>query len=174
MNVTAKSRYALKVMIDLAVLYETHGPHKTKNRKDLSSSNKISLNFFDQVLFRLRSKELIHSVRGSKGGLQLKKSPHLITVFDILIAVEDQLYPVRCITGECSIVNQCISHDAWHIVTKSFTDSLKSQNLLTLATSWTHKQTYLTPPLTPTIRPADLNQRIPCRVPMTLAPTCQS
>jgi Rrf2 family protein len=68
-NITAKSRYALKIMMDLAV-QEDHGHQQ---RHNIAQRQNIPLDFMDQITSRLRAAGLVASIRGRSGGFQLSK-----------------------------------------------------------------------------------------------------
>ena len=110
MNLTAKSRYAIKIMTALAQDSE----EKVTKREKISKQHSIPKNFMDQITSRLKAHKLITTTRGPLGGLKIAKKPEQISVWDIFEAVEDNLKPVSCLESEdCSLIHQCISQDIW-------------------------------------------------------------
>jgi len=110
MNFTAKSRYALKIMMALSKQDEIG----LQTRIEVSKRHGIPLDFMDQILARLKSAELIQTTRGRSGGLCLSKPSSSISLWDIFKAVEDNLYPVQCLENEgCGFGNECISKNIW-------------------------------------------------------------
>jgi Rrf2 family protein len=111
MNITSRSRYAIKILMDLAVHRDL--PHVA--RKDIALRQGISSDYLDQIMIRLRRNGLVASVRGRGGGYRLGRAPGIISVWDIFAAVEDSLYPVECVDTEssCAFEAACISHAAW-------------------------------------------------------------
>jgi len=69
MRLTTKGRYAVTAMLDLALHTKT-GP---TNLADISSRQKISLSYLEQLFSKLRRNELVSSVRGPGGGYQLSR-----------------------------------------------------------------------------------------------------
>ncbi len=137
MNITAKSRYALKIMMDLAANEESGH----QQRHNIAMRQGISLDFMDQVTARLRSAGLVESIRGRSGGVQLGKPTTEISLWEIFIAVEDNLYPVKCLDHElCDLEDQCISVDAWNEVFSSFKQVLVRQSLHELVVKWKNKK----------------------------------
>lgn len=59
--------------------------------REISANADIPQNYLEQLLSKLRRAGLVTSVRGSKGGYLLAKEAKEIQVFDILIALEDDL-----------------------------------------------------------------------------------
>ena len=131
MHITAKSRYALKIMLELALF-----PNELLKRSAIAKKHQIPLDFMDQITSRLRKKELISTVRGPLGGLRLSIPPQKINLWDIFSAVEDQVYPVKCLHAHtCEHENDCIAFDAWHEIFFSIQTELRKKNLAKLASS---------------------------------------
>jgi cysteine desulfurase len=133
-NLTAKSRYALKIMMDLAA-HETEGHQQ---RAKMAARQSVPLEFMDQVLSRLREHDLIVSIRGRNGGVALKRPPAEISLWDIFVAVEDRFFPVLCVQEHhlCNGEEQCISSDAWSEVYSELQGVLASKNLKDLLAKW--------------------------------------
>jgi Rrf2 family iron-sulfur cluster assembly transcriptional regulator len=131
MNLTSKSRYAFKIMIDLAV----RSAGTQAERGVVVARHGIPASYMDQILLRLRNAELVVSARGRKGGYRLARRPDEISVLDIVVAVEDALEPVQCLVASELCVHQetCVSKDAWHHVYEAMKTSLKGLTLKALA-----------------------------------------
>lgn len=139
MNITAKSRYALKVMIDLA-LFSTK---ELQQRSSLAERQGIPIDYMDHILQRLKSSELIKTVRGRGGGLCLGRNPEDISAWDIVKAVEDITSPVQCIVEPCGHEDSCFSKDAWELIYLDIVTSLKSRTLSALVHQEYSKQVTL-------------------------------
>ncbi|PIU40594.1 MAG: Rrf2 family transcriptional regulator, partial [Candidatus Omnitrophica bacterium CG07_land_8_20_14_0_80_50_8] len=61
----------------------------------------------------LRKAGLVKSVRGSQGGYNLARDPSLITVGDVIRALEGPIAPVYCVSeedpGSCDEADYCIT-----------------------------------------------------------------
>ncbi len=89
MKITSKGRYALIIMIEIAMCYqEGH-----VSLRSLSENQQISLKFSEQIVRGLCKAGLLTSVRGSRGGYMLVKPPSRYTVGEILRTTEDSLVP---------------------------------------------------------------------------------
>lgn len=141
MNFTAKSRYALKIMMDLADSKLVGRQQRNK----IAMRQGISVDFMDHIMARLRNKELIESTRGRFGGFELKKSAEEISLWDIFDAVEDNIYPVQCIEDHdaCKFEASCISYDAWSDVFYSIKKELASKTLASMVQKWQQKKVHL-------------------------------
>lgn len=62
-----------------------------------------------KILQKLKDRDMIASLPGSRGGYQLKKSLDTITLQDVVMAVHDETDIISCNTsGGCTIPNQCL------------------------------------------------------------------
>ncbi|HWP50117.1 MAG TPA: Rrf2 family transcriptional regulator [Clostridia bacterium] len=86
---SAKGRYALAAVIDMAQQYQ-NGEYITI----FSISEKLGISkiYLEQVFSLLKRAELVLSVKGAQGGYQLTRMPRQITVLDVLLAVEQSLF----------------------------------------------------------------------------------
>jgi Rrf2 family protein len=89
MRISSKGRYALVAAINLAQKYGT-GEHTTV----LSISDRFGISkiYLEQVFSLLKRGGIVTSVKGAMGGYQLARSPKMLTLTDILSAVELPLF----------------------------------------------------------------------------------
>lgn len=80
MKISTKGRYALRVMIDLAV--NDKGDYVSL--KDISNRQEVSLKYLEQIMAMLNKAGYVKSTRGNNGGYRLAKSPEEYKVGDIL------------------------------------------------------------------------------------------
>jgi Rrf2 family protein len=135
MNITSKSRYALKIMMDLAY----HSRDGTIVRRvDIADRQGIPTDYLDQIMMKLRSGKLVDSVRGRAGGYRLAKSAEDISVWELFTSVEDTLIPVNCIVENqtCGFQTHCISKDAWMEIFMAMQGSLSQITLAGLVERW--------------------------------------
>lgn len=84
MRLSAKSRFAVAAMIDLA-LREKSGPVPLNA---IGVRLQISLSYLEQLFSKLRQHGLVDSTRGPGGGYTLSRPEQAISVADIISAVE--------------------------------------------------------------------------------------
>lgn len=87
MKLTTRGRYALQAIMDLVT--NSHG--KAIKLEDISSRQKISLHYLEQLFRKLRIVGVVKSVRGPGGGYVLGREPSNITVKEILLGVDEQV-----------------------------------------------------------------------------------
>ena len=108
MKISTKGRYALRLMLDLAV-NNTGAPISLK---DIAKRENISDKYLEQIISVLNKAGYVKSVRGAQGGYSLRKKPEEYTVGMILRLTEGSLAPVSCLEdGEvsCEHVDDCVS-----------------------------------------------------------------
>jgi len=89
MRISAKGRYALAVMVQMA---ENYGNGEYIAVVNISKNLGISKIYLEQIFSLLKKSGLLHSVKGTQGGYHLARRPRMITAVDILSAVENSLF----------------------------------------------------------------------------------
>jgi Rrf2 family protein len=87
MKISTKSRYAIKLMIDIAV--NEHSGNVSI--KDVSERRNISVKYLEQIVGALSRSGFVKSQRGAQGGYQLVKSADKYTVGSIIRAMEGEI-----------------------------------------------------------------------------------
>ena len=83
MKLSAKGRYAIKAMMNIA-LNDTNTP---KTLLEISKHQGISLSYLEQLFALLRKNNLVAGVRGPGGGYRLSADPSEITIAQIIKAI---------------------------------------------------------------------------------------
>ena len=121
MKISTKGRYALRVMLDLAL----HAPHGGSggyiSLKEIASRQEISDKYLEQIIMPLVRAGYVRSSRGAGGGYQLAGPASCCTVGDILRLMEGGLAPVDCIEdvprasriGSCPRSGFCVTRDVF-------------------------------------------------------------
>ncbi|MBE5860059.1 MAG: Rrf2 family transcriptional regulator [Butyrivibrio sp.] len=128
MKISTKGRYALRVMIDLAL----HDDGNYIALKDISARQNLKIKYLEQIVTNLGKAGLIKSMRGNNGGHRLKKKPEEYRVGDILRAVEGDLAPVECLEGDdiiCPALDRCPTISFWKGLDKAINDYVDSFTL---------------------------------------------
>lgn len=117
MKVSMKSRYALRLMLALAL-------HERENLsvKTVATMQGISEKYLEQVIPLLVRSGYVESVRGAKGGYHLTKNPDDYTIGMILRAVEGSIAPVSCLDDEvnqCARCKECVTLELWEQVDRA-------------------------------------------------------
>ena len=110
MRLTAKGRYAVSAMLDLA-LHDGEGPISLA---DISERQDISLSYLEQLFSKLRRNGLVSSVRGPGGGYTLSRVAEQIFVAEIIDSVDESVDATRCHgRADCQHGAKCLTHEHW-------------------------------------------------------------
>lgn len=110
MKISTKGRYALRLMLDLAL----NGQGQPAALRDVAGRQDISEKYLEQLVAPMTRAGLLKSVRGASGGYLLTRSPADYTVGEILRTQEGSLAPVECADGQaCARSGQCVTVDLW-------------------------------------------------------------
>ena len=90
MKISTKGRYALRLMLDIAL--NSHGA--AVPLRDVAQRQEISDKYLEQIVTQLSRAGLVRSVRGAGGGYLLTREPEEYTVGEILRVLEGNLAPV--------------------------------------------------------------------------------
>ena len=135
MRLTTKGRFAVTAMVDLA-LHDAGGP---VTLAEISSRQKISLSYLEQLFGKLRRHALVDSVRGPGGGYRLAKETGHISVADIILAVDEPIDATQCGGKEnCHDEQKCLTHDLWATLNDRIFDYLGAVTLRELVEN--HRQ----------------------------------
>ena len=129
MIVSAKGRYALRVMIALAAR-EKSGPVPLK---ELSAEESIPHKFLEQIMTELAKAGLVESARGKTGGYFIARSPRECTAADILRVTETSLAAAECTgNGDCPRAETCPTLPMWRALDEAIDECLKKYTLADL------------------------------------------
>lgn len=112
MNVSTKTRYALRMLVDIAAFQDT-GKVKIK---DICQRQDISQKYLEQIVGVLTKVDLVRGERGPQGGYILTRPASQITVAEVVTLLEGGVAPVPCIKGDtvdCDRKDSCTTLDMW-------------------------------------------------------------
>lgn len=112
MKISTKGRYALRLMLDLAM----NNTGEFIPLKNVSERQDISVKYLEQIITVLVKAGFVKGLRGSRGGYKLAKNPEDYTVGMILRLTEGSLAPVACLDDEvntCERACDCITLGLW-------------------------------------------------------------
>lgn len=131
MKISTKGRYAVRLMLDIAV----HSDEGNVSLKDVSKRQDISLKYLEQIVNTLSKAGFLRSQRGAQGGYKMTKSPAEYTVGDILRVTEGELAPVACLeegAGDCPKAGSCPTVQFWSGFYKTISDYLDGTTIADL------------------------------------------
>lgn len=111
MKVSTKGRYALILMLDLA-LNNTGEPIRLK---DVAARQQISEKYLEHIIAVLNKAGYVKSIRGPQGGYMLKNEPEYYTVGMILRLTEGNLSPESYVDME-SFEGESVTLRIWKML----------------------------------------------------------
>lgn len=132
MKISTKGRYALRLMIDLAV----NSVGEPVSLKDVAKRQGISEKYLEQIISVLNRAGYVKSIRGAQGGYLLRRAPEEYTVGMILRLTEGSLAPVTCVEDgdfPCERQENCVTVILWKKINdaiNSVVDSITLQDLV--------------------------------------------
>lgn len=96
MKISTKGRYALRLMLDLAL----NNSGKPVRIRDVSERQNISDKYLEQIISVLNKARFVRSIRGPQGGYLLTRRPEEYTVGMILRLTEGAWRRVDCVDEE--------------------------------------------------------------------------
>ena len=118
MKISTKGRYAVRLMLDVAI----HGMDKNVSMRDVAERQNISIKYLEQIVSILTRVGYLKSVRGAQGGYRL--------------TTEGTLSPVSCLEDEentCPRVSVCPTIKLWkglYDVINKYVDSITLEDLV--------------------------------------------
>ena len=130
MKISTKGRYALRLMVDLAIA----GSPAPISLKDVAARQNLSDKYLEQIVTPLSHAGLVRSVRGAGGGYLLTRKPEEYTVCDSLRPLEGDLAPVECATDAtyCDRCGQCVTLELWQDIHRAVSQVVDNTTLADL------------------------------------------
>ena len=126
MQLTTKGRLAVTAMIDLG-LRQNRWPVTLAG---ISQRQRISLSYLEQLFAKLRRHQLVESTRGPGGGYRLAKPMELVSVADIIFAVDEPMDTPQFASKENGDNGQrCTTLELWTSLNRQMIDFLDSVSL---------------------------------------------
>ncbi|HOK42377.1 MAG TPA: Rrf2 family transcriptional regulator [Thermoclostridium caenicola] len=131
MKISTRGRYALRLMLDLAL----NGQDQYVTIKSVAERQEISYKYLEQIITVLNKAGFVRSIRGAQGGYKLSRPPEEYTVGMILRQIEGNLVPVACMEDEpnqCPRSSKCVTLDVWKQLSDAINNVLDSITLADL------------------------------------------
>ena len=116
MKLSTKGRYGARATLELALQYGS-GPIMVR---EIAANQDISVRYLEHILNTLRATGLVNSTRGAKGGYELSKPPAMVTLGDIVRALEGPMDIVDCVRDNgCPKISKCVMCEIWNEIKTS-------------------------------------------------------
>lgn len=132
MKISTKGRYALRMLLDLAM----NQGEGFVALKDIADRQNVSKKYLEQIVPMLNKSDILLTSRGFQGGYRLAQTPDQYTVGAILRITEGNLAPVACLVCDpvdCQRSTECITLPVWqglNRVINQYLDSITLQDIL--------------------------------------------
>jgi Rrf2 family protein len=110
MNLSKRSEYALRALIDLGIARELGRP--ILQVSELAAKEKLPVKFLEQILTQLRSAGFVETRRGKHGGYALAKPNSRIKIGAVIRLLDGPLAPIPCVSR--SAYDRCTCPDEAH------------------------------------------------------------
>lgn len=133
MKISTRGRYALRMMLDIA-MHNENGPVRIR---DIAARQKVSVKYLEQIVGVLAKAGYLTSQRGPQGGYLLARKPAEYTVGMILRVTEGDLAPVACVDGayDCPREEDCVTIRIWRELNEAISNVIDRYTLEDLV-SW--------------------------------------
>lgn len=130
MRITTWAEYGLICALHLARRAD-EGP---VTGRDIAERERLSSDYVEQILLRLRRAEIVRSTRGARGGYQLARDAEDITVRDVVQASELSTFELHCVTHpvdseRCSDSSECSIRPVWLMLQQRIDEVLEGVRL---------------------------------------------
>ncbi len=130
MNISAKSKYAVRALVELA----QHNEGLPVPIGDIASKRDIPLQFLEQLFSSLRKAGILNSHRGVRGGFSFKRLPEDVSVLDVIEILDGNIAPAACTIGAaCDKAERCAVRDVWTDAKSSLEGVLAGATIADLA-----------------------------------------
>jgi len=133
--------YAIRTLSYLA----QSSDHSPAQGREIAKAERLPAAILGKVLQELVRKGLLESRRGPGGGFLLARRAELITLRDVVAAIDGLDHFLECPVGleECSDESPCPVHDTWKALRTQMMDYLEATTLVDMAAAVARKKELL-------------------------------
>ena len=119
----------------VVMVYLARRDEQLLNARDIAHHTRLSVPTVSKLLKRLTAAGLLNSVRGVAGGYRLQRSAALISVAEILYALDESRGLTECSSHEndCILQHVCHVQGNWRLISQAIDAALGSVSLDMLA-----------------------------------------
>lgn len=131
MQITRQADYAVRAVLCLA----KHGPSERVTTAQIGREQHIPQTFLAKIMARLSVAGIVHSTRGSHGGMSLARPADEISLLDIVEAIDGPMRLNECVSdpGACPLAQDCSVQAVWRQAQAELVDRLARTNFSQLA-----------------------------------------
>ena len=129
----------LSKLADYGIVMMTHMARdagRQRTAPEIAAQSHLPLPMASKILKGLAHAGLLVSHRGAKGGYNLARPAHRISVADVIVALEGPIALTACIEhgpGECDIEALCPARANWQRINRAIREALEGITLMEMA-----------------------------------------
>lgn len=138
MKISTRGRYALQLMLDLAV----HQQDGYVPLKAIAQRQDMSDKYSEQIIQQLSKAGLVQSARGAQGGYKLTRRPCQYPVGEVLRTVDGSLAPVSCLdcSTPCGKFDSCITISLYKKIQEAIDQVVDNTTLADIMSEYENKR----------------------------------
>jgi Rrf2 family protein len=122
-QITRQADYAIRAILYLSQIGQAH-PVATRQ---IAREKKIPPSFLAKIVSQLSLVGLLQTSRGATGGVQLSRTPSLITLLEVIEAIDGTILLNDCVgRNSCSMQDGCPAHPIFCQIREELVDRLKN------------------------------------------------
>ena len=124
MILTSKVRYAVEAMVEMARLSDD----KPISLSSIAKSQQKSFSYLERLFSQLKKAKIIYSIKGPGGGYIFLKELENISIYDIILAVDESIKMTNCTKTENCLgkTTKCQTHKLWKGLENKIKDYFES------------------------------------------------
>jgi Rrf2 family transcriptional regulator, iron-sulfur cluster assembly transcription factor len=125
MRISTKGRHAVMAMVDIAC----NAGDKPVPLAEVAQRQMISLSYLEQLVAKLKKNGLVKSMRGPGGGYILGLDQKVMTIYQIVVAVDTVTQREKALSENANQVARKLTDHLWSKVSEEVYKYLKSVTL---------------------------------------------
>lgn len=130
MRITTLAEYGVICALHLA-RRASEGP---VTGRDIAARERLPVDYVEQILLRLRRAAIVRSTRGARGGYELARAAHDISIRAVIAASESTTFDLHCVShpveeARCSASHNCSIRPVWQLLQQKIDDVLEGIRL---------------------------------------------
>lgn len=128
MKITAKTRYGMRALI--FIIEEQNRGCELIRIKDISENQKITIQYLEQILYKLKKAGMVSGKRGPNGGYKVVKDASEIKVSEIFEILESNMKIVDCSKNiKNCMKDDCTTSYLWNKLEKNISKVLNETTI---------------------------------------------
>ena len=130
MRITTLAEYGVICALHLAKRV-SEGPI---TGREIAASERLPVDYVEQILLRLRRADIVRSTRGAHGGYELARGADTISIRAVIAASESTTFDLHCVSHpveeeRCSAAHTCSIRPVWQLLQQKIDDVLEGIRL---------------------------------------------